>query len=158
MENENQTLTKELMKIIPKQELQRVLNQNECDIDGEFLGFVEYYYHLSRVIPKHWTVIDLGCAYNPQCYYFSDHKKYVAVDLYANEIFKTNNCDIYKMSIQDFISEHLGTYNTKETFAICTFVPPWHGDNSKIVRDAFENIFVYYPSGIECETPKKIIE
>jgi len=38
-------------------------------------------------------------------------------------------------------------------FAICALVPPWHDDNEKLVRNAFEHLFVYYPHNDDCEKP-----
>ena len=64
------TIEQELLKIIPKEQIDKVFNQKLCDIDEEFLGFLNQYKALSSLIPKHFTVIDLGCAYNPQCFYF----------------------------------------------------------------------------------------
>lgn len=58
---------------------QKVMHQKNCEIDPEFMGFVDVYYHLSKIIPKHLTVIDIGCCYAPQCLYFKNHHKYIGV-------------------------------------------------------------------------------
>lgn len=133
-----------LTHVIPEQELNRVFNQPEVDIDPYFLGFTEIYRNLSEIIPKHWTIIDLGCAFNPQCYYFAKHKKYIAVDLGKSEKFKTDNCTIFEMDIDKFISNHLLDLdlNLNETFAICSYVPT----STELIRKTFKNLFVYYPS------------
>ena len=134
-----------LLSLIPKEQIENVFNQRECDIDIEFLGFIDIYKKLSEIIPKHFTIVDLGCAYNPQCFYFKDHKKYIAVDISDCEKFKSENCEIYNKSIEDFIREDISGLNLDETFAICSYVPPWGGDNRKMVRESFKNQFVYYP-------------
>jgi len=118
------------------------------DIDGTFIGFVEIYYGLSKVIPKHFTIIDLGCAYNPQCFLFKDHKRYIAVDAFPKqERFQSENCEIYEMTIADFLDQHLHKFDLKQTFAICSYVPPWHDDNMALVSANFTNVFTYYPHG-----------
>ncbi len=45
--------------LIPEEQLDRVFNQDMCDIDGSFLGFTNVYMSLAALIPMHWTVIDL---------------------------------------------------------------------------------------------------
>ena len=136
-----------LLSLIPQEQIDRVFDQKYCDIDIEFMGFIDIYKKLSEIIPKHFTVVDLGCAYNPQCFYFKDHKKYIAVDISDCEKFKSDNCEIFNKSIEDFIKEDISDLNLNETFAICSYVPPWGGDNRKMVREAFQNQFIYYPHG-----------
>lgn len=136
-----------LLSILPKEQVETVFKQKECDIEPCFLGFVDIYEQLSKIIPKHFTIIDLGCAYNPQCFFFKEHKKYIAVDVSDCVKFKTDNCDIYTDTISNFIEKHLSEFNLEQTFAICSYVPNWYGDNIKIVRESFKNLFVYYPSG-----------
>ena len=132
-----------LFHLLPKDQVERVFNQDTCDINSDFLGFTDIYEMLSKIIPKHFTIIDLGCAYNPQCFYFVKHKKYIAVDISDCEKFKSDNCDIYQKSIEDFIKEDISELNLDETFAICNYVT----NNSKIVRTTFKNLFIYYPHG-----------
>ncbi len=136
-----------LLKKLPKDQIKKVFEQKECDIDGFFLGFMDIYESLSKIIPKHFTIIDLGCAYNAQSFYFKDHKQYIAVDISDCGKFKTDNCKIYNLSIENFINFNLKQFNLEETFAICSYVPDWGGDNKKMVREAFKNLFVYYPHG-----------
>jgi hypothetical protein len=137
----------ELCKLIPQSEWDKVMAQPMCDIDAGFLGFVDVYEALSKIIPKHFTVIDLGCGYNPQSYFFTGHKRYIAVDNFEDRIrFCAPNCVMYEGSIEDFLKNPF-TFNLQETFAICSYVPSWGGDNGKMVREAFPNLFVYYPHG-----------
>lgn len=137
-----------ILQFLPADQIQRVLNQRYCDIEPCFMGFTDIYKSLSEIIPAHFTVVDLGCAYNPQCFYFLKHKKYISVDAWeGTERFKSPNCEIFEMSIEEFIKAHVGSLDLEETFAICSYVPPWGGDNMKMVRDAFINVFTYYPHG-----------
>lgn len=138
-----------LLSLIPKEQIDRVFNQKECDIDIEFLGFIDIYKKLSEIIPKHFTIVDLGCAYNPQCFYFKDHKKYIAVDLYTKERFQAENCELINKSICEYIKNDISDLNLDETFAICSYVPDWHDNNIEMVRKTFKNVFTYYPHGGE---------
>jgi hypothetical protein len=137
-----------LLDEIPGSELDRVLNQKNCDIDPSFLGFVNHYYLLARLIPLSFTVIDFGCAYNPQSYFFKNHKKFIGVDHGDLERFCPGNCEIKQASIIPFIEEHLKNFHQGTTFAICNFVPNWEGENGKKVRQSFENVYNFYPCSL----------
>lgn len=140
-----------LMKKIPKEQLHSVFNQGMCDIDCSFIGFIETYYHLSKIIDKEFTVIDFGAAYNPQCFFFDRHKKYIAVQPEGDEckvMFQAKNCDIYKTTTKGFIENVLPGLNLDldKTFAIVNFVPNWHGENSmELARTHFKKVYTYYP-------------
>lgn len=146
-----------LLRIIPKEQQDRVFGQPMCDIDGEFMGFLDIYEHLAAIIPTHWTIIDLGCAYAPQSFLFRNHAKYIGVDLpwdnpelhpdHKTERFIADNTTIYEMTIAGFIENHIKEFDLKTTFAICSYVPPWGGDNMKLARENFTNVFTYYPAG-----------
>ena len=135
------------LHLIPQEQLDRVLNQDMCDIDPSFLGFTEVYKALASIIPLHWTIVDLGCAYSPQAFFFTQHKAYIGVDYGTNERFAAHNTKHFDMTIREFIEGHAGDLDRKTTFAICSYVPPWHDDNQKLVREHFQNVFVYYPAG-----------
>ena len=134
------------LHMIPQDQLDRVLGQDMCDIDPTFLGFTEVYLHLSEIIPTYWTVVDLGCAFAPQVFFFKDHRSYIGVDLYTKERFTTPNATFYNMTIADFIDQHGPSFDQDTTFAICSYVPEWHNDNMRLARDAFKNVFTYYPA------------
>jgi len=90
-------------------------------------------------------VVDLGCAYAPQCFLFRDHAAYVGVDLMTEVRFRARNTVHFIMPIADFVTEHLEDFDEAATFAICSYVPPWHGDNMLIARTSFRNVLTYYP-------------
>lgn len=133
--------------LMPADQLERVFNQQECDIDQEFLGFTNVYLALATIIPKHWTVIDLGCAYAPQAMIFKDHVRYLGIDYGGKERFHAPNTEHFDMTIATFISRHIHDFDQNTTFAICSYVPPWHNDNVDLARSSFKNVFTYYPSG-----------
>ena len=86
-----QEITNYVLSLIPKEEKDRVFKQEYCAIGTDFIGFMETYYYLSKIIPKEYTVYDFGCAYNPQCYLFQDHAKFIAVnpeEIDGKEVFK----------------------------------------------------------------------
>ncbi len=118
-----------------------VLKQRWCDIDLDFLGFVDTYFYLSKIIPLHWTVIDFGCAYNPQAYFFRNHKKYIAVDNGVEEIFCFENTIRFNGSISDYLKQEP---DTEEVFAICNNVT---SKDTELVRKYYPNCFIYYTSG-----------
>lgn len=133
--------------LLPADQVERVFNQEMCDIDSEFLGFTKVYLALASIIPKHWTIVDLGCAYSPQAFIFRDHKAYIGVDLgLAKERFEAPNTTHHTMPIAEFIENHRADFDQKTTFAICSYVPPWHHDNTALTRANFENVFTYYPA------------
>ncbi len=137
-----------VLKLLPPEQVKRVLSQPNCDIEPIFMGFTDIYKHLSKIIPLHFTVIDFGCSYAPQCFYFTKHKLYIGVSIGKQKRFKAKNTIHDYMSIREWICEN-GDWihnNVKETFAICSYVPaPF--DEIKLLRNTFENLFVYYPHG-----------
>ena len=112
-----------------------------CDIDGTFMGFMDVYKALSEIIPKHWTIVDFGCSYAPQCYYFRNHKGYIGVDSSTPKRFEAKNTSHLYGTIQDFINTDVDS----PIFAICSYVPHFHA--AELVRKNFKNCFVYYPEG-----------
>ncbi|SOC40109.1 hypothetical protein SAMN05892877_1077 [Rhizobium subbaraonis] len=133
--------------LLPAEQIDRVLGQHMCDIDPTFLGFTNIYLALASVIPKHWTIVDLGCAYAPQAFIFKDHETYIGVDLgIAKERFEAGNTTHYTMPIAEFIDKYGADFHQETTFAICSYVPPWQNDNMALARGAFKNVFTYYPA------------
>ena len=146
----NEEVSRMLWDMIPKEEVERAFLSG-CDLDGSFAGFVDVYYELSKVIPKHWTVVDIGCAYNAQSYLFKDHKRYIAVDPSDCEKFKAPNCEIFNMTAKEFLhTMAFDGLNLDETFAICSYVPNWHNQAPReLTRLYFKTVFTYYPHGVQ---------
>lgn len=152
-------VTQRLLYLIPEERQAHVFSTG--DVDLEFLGFVEQYDALSHLIPEHYTVIDLGCAYAPQAYLFRNHAAYYGVDATTEErdtfIDRSvlPNAKFFHTDIASFIDLTADTFKQDTTFAICSYVPPWYGDVRRLVGSAFSNVFTYYPAGIEHPTIKK---
>lgn len=132
---------------IPPNQYNKVLSQDMCDIDQEFLGFLDQYIYLAKIIPKHFTVIDFGCAYAPQAFCFTEHKRYIGVDISDCQRFKSDNTKHYKMSTDQWIEKYLKDIDVDETFAICTYVPPCVKDSITLVKENFKNVYTFYPHG-----------
>lgn len=140
--------------LMPEDQIDRVFRQDMCDIAPEFLGFTNVYLALAGLIPRHWTIVDLGCAYAPQAHIFRDHKAYIGVDVSAGERFSAPNTTHYQMTIADFIEAHGASFDQDRTFAICSYVPSWYrSDNLRLAREHFRNVFTYYPASDPSERP-----
>lgn len=150
MEKDFDEINGQLWEMLPETQIKHVFDNSHAsaDIGPEFLGFVDIYYYLSKAIPQHFTVIDLGCAYAPQAFFFQDHAAYIGVDMEEGPRFKGTNTTHVVSRIEDFIRNDAPTI-ARPRFAICSYVPPWGGDNGRTVREYFENIFVFYPEGGE---------
>lgn len=140
--------------LIPKEEIERVMKsdasaeiQSSCHMCGGAT-----YYNLSKMIPKHWTVIDIGCAYNPQSYLFQSHARHIAIEpLWLDkdfhfEYFKAPNTELLFMTGQEFIQNELPKMNLdlNKTFCIVNYVPS--GAANLMARETFKNIYTYYPA------------
>lgn len=141
--------------LIPDKEMERVMMSDasaEICTDNLMCGGATYYY-LSRMIPKDWTVIDVGCAYNPQSYLFTQHARHIAIEPpqcdsdFHFEFFKAPNTELLFMTGQDFIEEkwhRTMDLNLNKTFAIVNFVSS--GACNLMVRETFKNCYCFYPA------------
>lgn len=140
----------ELFRIIPREKINEVFRTSKtvtADCDYTFLAFEEVYKAVTMFVPKGKVIIDLGCAYAFQSWYFRDYKKYIGVDCCTKpeDVLKTENSEFYFMSIQDFCRKVLPNigYCIDDIFAICSYVPD---DNAReTVRKYFKHCLVYYP-------------
>ena len=137
----------DLFDLIPIKEIERVFKGTaSAELSYDFLCMDEVYKAVREFVPTSWTILDLGCGYAAQAYYFLDYPKYIAVGLPAMEgmiRFHTDNMELYEMSIQEYIQKYIETLDCRKTFAICSYVPD---DNARnLVRECFPNCLVYYP-------------
>lgn len=100
-------ITAYLLSLIPKEEIEKRAG-TLGEFYPKFVGFVDIYYYLSKVIPKDYTIIDFGAGHNPQSYFFTEHKKYIAVNPFSvikedDGMFCPQNCEIYRMTTKEFI-------------------------------------------------------
>ena len=123
-------------------------------------NFEEITSYLLSLIPKEeiekregtlgeYTIIDFGAGHNPQSYFFTEHKKYIAVNPLSgikedDGMFCPPNCEIYRMTTGEFLQKV--DCPKDKVFAICNFVPNWHGEDSmELVRKSFKNCYTFYP-------------
>ncbi len=145
-ENDNRytRCLKELRSLIPDDEYHEVMSQDMCELDSEFLGFVDVYKNLSRIIPKGSIVIDFGCYLAAQSYFFARHKMYIGVDVVSMRRFTPPNSVHYTMSIQNFIQIEVPKlfeeYDELKLCAICSYVPDFQA--TEMVRKTFPNVFL----------------
>ena len=87
----------------------------------EFLGHVDAYYYLSRLIPLDTTIYDMGCCWGFQSYFFKDHKKYIGVDANqdGDKQIKLPNNEYHNCTIKEFLKKN---EIDQRHFAICNYV------------------------------------
>ena len=140
---------KELKTLIPKEEIKSVMSQPECELEPDFLGFVNVYQPLNKLIPENCIVIDFGCYLAPQAYFFQNHRGYIGVDMVDMKRFTPANARHYVCSIQDFIKNQVPKlfqeHDNLSYFAICSYVPDQKA--TELVRKTFQNVCCYYPGG-----------
>lgn len=142
----------ELFTLIPREKLDYLFAHSAAaaELDFTFLGFEDIYRDVLNAIPKDKIIIDLGCGYAAQSYYFRDYKGYVGVDARGNNdsVIHTENSEFYFTSIQVFIKDVLPTLgiDPRDTFAVCSYVPDEVA--RKLVTETFPYCRVYYPGSI----------
>lgn len=139
--NESLRVYNILNKRFPER-VNKVLTQDQCDIEPGFLGFMETYRHLAKIVPKHFRIVDIGCAYGFQSYYFMGHSSYLGVDVGLKETFGIGRFEFLNIrSIPDFLN-HFNPLNTD--FCICNYVPANELDLIRL-RIVFKNLYMFYP-------------
>ena len=114
-----------------------------AELDSEFLGFLDVYSSLSRLIPHSRTIYDLGCGYALQAWLFRDHAAYLGVDLLPED----GRLALPNVThIQDHLKTYLaaGPVIPAEAFAICSYVPIGV-DIRRTIAGAFASGFFFYP-------------
>ena len=146
---------------IPKRELDRVISESQtasAEMDLSFLCFEEVYERVSKFCNKETIILDFGCSYAAQSYWFTHCKKYIGIDLpfYNNVKFRTNNSEIYLMSGQDFIKNELPKLNINQEniVAVCSYVPD--EELQKMVSETFKYNYVQYCGNIISDTLAKV--
>lgn len=156
----------ELYTLIPKEKIDRIFEKSETastELDYTFLGFEDVYKAVTLFVPKDRIIIDFGCGYAFQSWYFKDYRKYIGVDVSpvgkdVLDILETGNSEFYHMRIQDFIRNHvrkdrygfcdiklenMECQTVENVFAICSYVPDTEAQ--RLVRETFPHCLVYYP-------------
>ena len=105
----------ELYTMIPREKIEKIFRESEtagAELDYTFLGFEKVYKAATLFVPKNKVIIDLGCGYAFQSWYFKDYRKYIGVDAGTAcecvlNILETGNSEFCHMSIQDFIQQYI---------------------------------------------------
>lgn len=145
----------ELFKLIPKEKLDYLFRHSDAgaDLDCTFLGFEEVYKRVMEHVPQEYTILDLGCAYATQSWYFRDHARYIGVDGWGNpdSVIHTENSEFYFMRIQEFLRDVYSGLDLdhERVFAICSYVPD--REAQQLVVDTFSHCLVCYPGSISYE-------
>lgn len=149
----------QLFKIIPKDLLDNLFENSNAnaELDCSFLCFEDIYIKALEVTTRETIIIDLGCAYATQSWFFRDYKKYIGVECSGDEktVIHIENSKFYFTTIQNFIKEVLPTLdiNLNNVFAICSYVPD--EEARQMIIDTFPYYLVYYPGGISAmKNPK----
>lgn len=143
--------TCELFKLIPREKIAHVFQTSKTagmECDCTFLGFEQIYKAVTMFVPRGKVIVDLGCVYAFQSWYFRDYRKYIGIDsgLSVKDVLQTENSEFYFVTIQHFIKNvfpALG-YSLDNVFAVCSYVPDKYA--RKIVRDFFPHCLVYCPT------------
>jgi hypothetical protein len=148
------TLLKKVQKAYPK-EFKRVWTQIEDhgDIDPTFVGFIDKYRHLSNIIPRNRIIVDIGCAYAFQAYYFRNHRFYVGIDPTPKEDrLQTPNSIHHELLVRSsayLMGLDYGAASTEPVFAICSYCPDSRA--VKAMKEVFRDCFSFYPQQSQAE-------
>ena len=140
----------ELAKLIPLEELNRKLSYGCSELDPSFLCFDYCYKAVSEVLPRNFTIVDLGCYQAAQCYYFKDFDKYIGVDCYDQTYsreyvpplrFISHNTTHYVETIQQYLAKK--QWDNTETYFIMSGVP--NRPCMHLMKNLTENYLWWYP-------------
>lgn len=120
-----------------------------AEMDSSFLGFEEIYQRVAKEVPHNMTIIDFGCAYAFQSWYFRDFELYIGVDngVPSGGRLWTENSAHYTTSIQDYIKDYNSDGMYEDIFAICSYVQDEKA--RELVRKCYPRHYVYYPGIID---------
>lgn len=141
----------DLYNKIPHHLIKEIFNNSDAsaEMDYTFLGFEEIYQKVAKEVQKSMIIIDFGCCYAFQSWYFRDFKQYIGVDACTptEQRLKIPKSAHYDMSIQRFIEWGYAPTNRENVFTICSYVPD--EEARKMVVKNFENHYVYYPGIVD---------
>lgn len=134
-------------KLIPKSEIERVFTESDtagAELAPDFLCFEDVYEEVAKHADKDTTIIDFGCAYAPQAFWFTGCKKYIGINPhFGNDVrFKTDNSEIVLMTGQEFIMWMDEKADLSKVIAVCSYVPD--NELQRMVADRFPYCYVVY--------------
>lgn len=151
----------ELFSLIPRDKLDYLFRHSEAfaELDFTFFCFEEIYREVLHSVPKDMVILDLGCAYATQSYFFRDHAKYIGVEPFKDNdsVIHTENSEFFFTTIQDFISRILPSLglDLNQVFAVCSYVPDFAA--SDLVMQTFPHHRVFYPGATDVwSLPKSV--
>lgn len=122
---------------------------------------MQKYQSIAQAIPKHYKIVDLGCASQMQQYFFKDHAAYIGVDddddsyrfgsdgsKHMQTVWDFNSdCELsrnttYYGDIQSFIDEYPEWTHNNDVFAVCKHVPD--PEARSMVREYFPNCLMLF--------------
>ena len=140
---EYKKLCDEVRSKIPLKTYKQLMSQYYCELEYDFLGFLEVYDKVRKLSEaKNKIIIDLGCYMALQAVLFD--QEYIGVDCF-NDVkrYESDKTTHYYMTIQEFIKTIAQTLDLTQCFAICSYVPDL--DATKLAYETFPNIYIYYP-------------
>lgn len=137
---------RELISLIPKDELKEKLNYGCSELTSGFLCFEHNYWPVADNVPTDYTIIDIGCCQGAQSYMFQNHKAYIGVqpthhwDGYTPPLkFETANSTYYDMTLQELLKTEL-----PKGYYIVSAVPG-SDDAKDELWERVDNIAIIYP-------------
>lgn len=120
-----------LREIIPRAELTRLLRQDYCELEPDFLCFEPAYQAAAEFVPKDYIIVDFGCYLALQAYLFTRHRCYIGIDCLE----------------QDSRFQNLERAKTANSLMLCARVQDllpslWHGSNLYVMAVAVPDIEV----------------
>lgn len=141
--NEEESL--KLWKSLAPEEQKRIYSWEYCETAGDFCGFLHCYKDLTELLPKDFTIIDIGACQAIQGAYFRDFAGYIAVDaaVPVEVMLHEEGIQHYFMSGQDFIRNVLPQLqkdglDIRKAFCICSYVP------DEELREEIKKVFPYF--------------
>lgn len=141
---------------IGSEEAKRLFAYEECEADADFFAFLENYKDLSEVLPKNFTIIDIGSCMSLQADYYKGFKRYIGVEPWVPLEFRLrqSNAEYYKQTAQLFVAETLpqliaAGLDLNKTFAVCSAVPDKTA--KALVAKTFKYFRVAYPGEDDLE-------
>lgn len=160
----------ELMNNLTKKEKEQMFSYKYCEYEYHFLGFLENYADLKDLIPKNFTIIDVGCYLAIQSEYFKEHNKYIGIqpgfvwdgcDI-SNHFHGTSNSIFIEDTAKGFVENFdryskLYNLDKDKIFVICSAVPAF--SETALIEQTFPYVRIAYPGEKTIERlPEKIIE
>lgn len=146
-----------ILASIGNEEADRLFAYEFCEVNRQFLAFLENYKDLSETLPADFTIIDVGGYMSFQADYFKHFARYISVEpaVPAEYRLRQANAVHYEQTAQSFVAETLPMLiadglDMNKTFAICSGVPDKNAN--KAVMNTFKYFRIAYPGCKDIES------